>query len=100
MSNSNKLEIGGKIINRDREIVYSDRENNLNLRADEFNYNQFVAASYISTEFSLPKKYGLKTGVRFEHTGTSGDWKKNSQEAFEKDYLNILPSIVLSNSFA
>ena len=36
MSNSNKLEIGGKIINRDREIVYSDRENNLNMKLKNF----------------------------------------------------------------
>ena len=99
-SSSNKLEIGGKIINRDREIVYSDQVNSLYVRADEFNYNQLVASSYISTEFSLPKKFGLKTGLRYELTGTSGDWKNSTIEAFEKKYQNILPSVIFSKSFS
>ena len=99
-SNTNKIEIGGKIINRDREIVYSDQVNNVFKSAEEFNYNQLVSASYISTEFSLPYGLGLKTGVRYENTQTAGDWKNNSNAAFEKPYRNILPNLIFSKSFS
>ena len=99
-SNTNKIEIGGKIINRDREIVYSDQINNLFRSAEEFNYNQLVTSSYLSTEFSLPHGFGLKTGVRYENTQTSGDWKNKSNTAFEKGYGDILPSFVFSKSFS
>ena len=109
--NTNKLEIGAKIINRDREIVYSEQRNDINnisfnslgsiyTTAEEFNYNQLVAASYIATEFILPYDLGLKTGVRYEYTASSGDWKTNSTPAFEKNYSNILPNIILSKSFS
>jgi len=99
-SNSNKIEIGGKIINRDREIVYSNQNNNVFESAEEFNYNQLVSASYISTEFSLPYGLGLKTGVRYENTQTSGDWKNNSDIEFEKGYGDILPNFIFSKSFS
>ena len=84
LSGTNKIEIGGKIINRDREIVYSDLENNIYTSSEEFNYKQLVASSYISSEFNLPKDFGLKTGLRLEHTITSGNWLNNTQSPFEK----------------
>jgi len=99
-SNSNKIEIGGKIINRDREIVYSNEINNLFKSAEEFNYNQLVSASYISTEFSLPYGLGLKTGVRYENTQSSGDWENNSNTTFKKGYGDILPNFIFSKSFS
>ena len=99
-SNSNKIEIGGKIINRDREIVYSDQIDNSFRSAEEFNYNQLVTSSYLSTEFSFPYGLGLKTGVRYENTQTAGDWKNNSNTAFEKGYGDILPNFVFSKSFS
>jgi hypothetical protein len=98
--NSNKIEIGGKIINRDREIVYSNQFNNLFESAEEFNYNQLVTSSYLSTEFILPYGLGLKTGVRYENTQTSGDWKNNSNTKFEKPFVNILPNFIFSKSFS
>ena len=99
-SNTNKIELGGKIINRDREIIYSDQINNLFISAEEFNYNQLVTSTYISTEFSSPHGLGLKTGVRYENTHTSGDWKNNSNTKFKKSYGDILPSVILSKSFS
>ena len=98
-SNSNKIEIGGKIINRDREIVYSDQNNNVFESAEEFNYNQLVSASYISTEFSLPYDLGLKTGIRYENTQTSGDWSI-ADTTFKKGYGDILPNFIFSKSFS
>ncbi|HIG33239.1 MAG TPA: TonB-dependent receptor, partial [Flavobacteriales bacterium] len=99
-SNTNKIEIGGKIINRDREIVYSDQINNSFRSAEEFNYNQLVTSSYLSTEFSLPHGFGLKTGVRYENTQTSGDWLTKPNDYFEKGYEDILPNFVFSKSFS
>ncbi|MAW30860.1 MAG: hypothetical protein CMD15_03015 [Flavobacteriales bacterium] len=100
LSGSNKIEIGGKVINRDREIIYSDLENNIYTLSEEFNYNQLVASSYISSEFNLPKDFGLKTGLRLEHTKTSGNWLNNTQSPFEKKYNNLLPSLTFSKSFS
>ena len=48
-SNSNKVEIGAKVINRNREIIYSDQRNNTLISEEEFNYTQLVTASYLSS---------------------------------------------------
>ena len=82
ISNSNKIEIGGKIINRDREMVYSNQ--GIYNNAELFNYSQLVSASYISTEFSLPHGLGMKTGLRYENTKTTGDWLKADSLSFNK----------------
>ena len=100
LSGGNKIEIGGKIINRNREIVYSDMQGGSYINAEEFNYSQLVSASYLSTEFNLPKGIGIKAGIRFENTQTQGDWKNNLDSAFQKDYNNLLPNIILSKSFS
>ncbi len=100
LSGGNKFEVGGKIINRNREIVYSDIERNIYTLSEEFNYNQLVAASYISSEFNLDKGFGFKTGIRFEHTKTNGDWLSNSTLPFDKTYSNLLPSLTFSKSFS
>lgn len=99
-SATNKIEIGGKIINRDREIVYSDQINNSFRSAEEFNYNQLVTSSYLSTEFSLPHGLGLKTGLRYENTQTSGNWLTKPDDPFEKSYGDLLPNFVFSKSFS
>ena len=100
-SNSNKIEIGAKVINRDREIIYSDQRENIEISSEEFNYNQLVAASYLSSEFNLKHGIGIKTGVRYEYTQASGDWVNDpDREAFTTPYQDILPSIVISKSFS
>ena len=100
ISGGNKIEIGGKIINRNREIVYSEMEMDKYIFAEEFNYSQKVSSSYLSSEFSLPKGLGLKTGLRLENTRIKGNWENNSEDEFKKDYTNILPSIIISKSFS
>ena len=96
----NKLEIGAKIINRDREMVYSDSSNIGYSNADIFNYNQLVPSSYISTEINLPFGLGLKTGLRYEQTNVSGNWKTDKTPRFDTTYYNLLPNLVLSKSFS
>ena len=99
-SNSNKIEFGAKIINRDREMVYSNQLNSIYKSSEQFDYNQHVISSYVSTEISLKKGFGLKTGVRYENTQSSGNWKNSSESPFENNYGNLLPSVVISKSFS
>lgn len=99
-SNSNIIEIGAKIINRDREMVYSNQLNNIYKSSEQFDYNQLVFSSYISSEISMKKGFGLKTGLRYENTQSSGNWKKNSESPFENNYGSLLPSLVISKSFS
>ena len=99
-SNSNKIEFGVKIINRDREMAYSNQLNNIYKSSEKFDYNQHVISSYVSTEISMKKGFGLKTGVRYENTQSSGNWKNNSESPFKNNYGNLLPSFVISKSFS
>ena len=92
----NNIETGFKIINRNREIVYSDLESAIYSNAQQFNYNQLVASGYFSTQIKLPYKIGLKAGVRNEYTRSNSNYNNSS---IENEYNNILPSLTLSKSF-
>ena len=93
----NNIETGFKIINRNREIVYSDLESAIYSNAEQFNYNQLVASSYFSTQIKLPYKIGFKAGVRNEYTKSQSNYNNSS---IENEYNNILPSLTLSKSFS
>ena len=93
----NNIETGFKIINRNREIVYSDLESAIYSNAQQFNYNQLVASGYFSTQIKLPYKIGLKAGVRNEYTRSNSNYNNSS---IENEYNNILPSLTLSKSFS
>ena len=99
--NDHKIEIGGKVINRNQEMQYTTTAEDMfyKLPTEVFNYNQLVSASYVSTQFQLPSDFGLKGGVRHEMTNINGNWKNNSQDEFEDSYHNILPSLTLSKTF-
>ncbi len=97
---NNIIEIGAKMINRDREMIYSDMDGNTYTFSDAFMYQQLVYSSYISTEFSLIKGFGIKTGIRYENTNTKGNWLNYSNNPFRKNYTNLLPSIIISKSFS
>ena len=91
----NKLEIGAKLINRDREVVSTTISNFSNYYSPQniFNYRQQVISSYISSDWSFNNDIGLKTGVRYEYTIINGDFKGNK-------YGNILPNITISKNFS
>ena len=91
----NKLEIGAKLINRDREVVSTTTSiySNYSSPQDIFNYKQQVLSSYISSDWSFSNDIGLKTGVRYEYTIINGDFKGNK-------YGNILPNITISKNFS
>jgi ferric enterobactin receptor len=98
----NKLEIGAKFVNRDREIVTATISNLEDFRSpqDIFNYNQKVLSSYISSDWNLANDIGLKAGVRYEMTMISGDWSSGNREAFDNSYGNILPSLTVAKEFS
>ena len=91
----NKLEIGAKLINRDREVVSTTVSGFTKYSSPQniFNYRQQVLSSYISSDWSFSNDIGLKTGVRYEYTIINGDFKGNQ-------YSNILPNITLSKNFS
>ena len=61
--------------------------NDTYINAEEFHYNQLVTSSYLSTEFSLPYGLGLKTGLRYENTKTSGNWRTKPDDEFDNNEL-------------
>jgi ferric enterobactin receptor len=91
----NKLELGAKLINRDREVVSTttSKINEVRQAQNIFNYNQQVLSTYISSDWSFNNDIGLKTGVRYEYTIINGDFKGNK-------YGNILPNITISKNFS
>ena len=99
--NTHKIEVGGKIINRDQEMQYTTTSDNQTyvLATEVFNYNQMVASIYLSTQWELPNDFGLISGIRHELTKISGNWKNESQKEFNESYNNILPSFTLAKTF-
>lgn len=98
----NKLEVGTKFVNRDREIVNttSSTDNTFRSPQDIFNYNQKVVSSYISSDWVFPSDIGLKAGIRYEMTMINGDWKSKPEDSFDNSYGNILPSLTVSKNFS
>ena len=98
----NKLEIGAKLINRNREIVTSTNSESIQERSsyDIFNYNQQVLSSYISSNWNLVNDIGLKAGIRYEHTIITGDWDLTDKDPIDNSFGNILPSLTISKKFS
>ncbi|MCF0071324.1 TonB-dependent receptor [Dyadobacter sp. CY261] len=95
------LEMGGKGIFR--QVVsnydyYSSPELGQAQPASNLNYDQNVAAGYLSYTFTTKSKFTVKAGTRYEYTsidaqqGEAGDLKLPA-------YGNLVPSINLSQTF-
>jgi len=103
---SNKLEIGVKYIDRDKNFIYSTTDSNSlsqivsTILEDDFNYNQKVASSYLSTQFKLPYNMGLVLGGRYELTKISGVFKVTETSFNMPYYVNFLPNIVLNKKIS
>jgi len=97
----NKLELGAKFINRNREIVNTTSSDLSVFRSpqDIFNYNQKVLSGYISSDWNLANDIGLKAGVRYEKTIVKGD-AFGKEDPFENSYGNILPSLTVAKEFS
>lgn len=68
------------------------------LTSGQFDYDQDVAAAYVSMNASLTDKYALVVGARYEYTRIVGD-PVNGEPAFANDYANLLPSAIISRKF-
>jgi outer membrane receptor protein involved in Fe transport len=66
-------------------------------RTNEFSYSQKVMATYASYGFSLPGKYNLKMGGRYEHTAIDGHFI-SSGTTVKQDYDNLMPSLAISKA--
>lgn len=65
--------------------------------AGTLDYDQNVAAGYTSYTLSLPGKYTVKGGVRFEQTMI--DAVQNGEDIDIPNYSNLVPSVNLSKTF-
>lgn len=103
----NIFEIGAKYINRDvtsnfdffnynnqtgQYVIQSNRTNN-------FSYNQDVASAYSTFTISLPKKWGIKAGVRYENTQITAKFQTSDKPITIPSYENVIPSVSVSKDF-
>lgn len=95
------LEFGAKTILRDinsnsvlQEIKDGAYVTNPD-RSYDYIYNQDVMAAYGSLNIQLSKNYQFMAGLRAEHTLINGE-SAGTIQAFENDYLNVLPNAVIS----
>ncbi|MFC6191113.1 TonB-dependent receptor domain-containing protein [Dyadobacter subterraneus] len=61
------------------------------------NYNQNVAAGYVSYSLTTKNKYTIKAGTRYEYTGISADAGDKGKISIPS-YGNLVPSINLSKN--
>ncbi|MBK9686870.1 MAG: TonB-dependent receptor [Saprospiraceae bacterium] len=100
-----KLEIGGKGVLR---RILSEYDNNIKNAegqylpdpnfSNTFDYDQNVAAGYLSTSFVVAKKWNFIAGARYEHTQIDGRFLEGEASPFENSYDNILPNVAVSRN--
>lgn len=100
-----KLETGGKMVLR---RILSDYANNLKNAEGQylpdpnfsnvFDYDQNVAAAYLSSSFIIAKKWNFVAGARYEHTNINGQFLQGEASPFKNAYQNILPNVAVSRN--
>lgn len=68
-------------------------------RTNNFNYNQDVVAAYSTFTVSLPKKWGIKVGARYENTKITAKFQTSDTPTKIDPYDNIIPSVSISKDF-
>lgn len=63
-------------------------------RSNHYRYSESILAGYISLNSSLSEKWKLQAGLRGEQT--LGKGKPEASEAIRKRYLNLFPSVFLT----
>jgi len=86
-SKTTVLEVGAKGIFRNIKSQFDKS-------AQDFDYDQDVAAAYGVISFNLPKKIKVKGGLRAEYTQINFNTQSNVSN--KNDYLNLFPSVVVS----
>jgi ferric enterobactin receptor len=103
----NIFEIGAKYIARNVSSEYNffnfdGAENDYVIqtsRTNNFNYDQNVTAAYSTLTISLPKKWGLKMGIRYENTKINAKFQTSDKPTNIAPYENIVPTFTVSKDF-
>jgi len=66
---------------------------------DLFQYDQDVAAAYLSTNIGLGDKWGVQVGARYERTTIGGEFRSENPE-FKNEYNNFLPSLIVNRKLS
>jgi outer membrane receptor protein involved in Fe transport len=66
--------------------------------SNAFNYQQNVAAGYLSYTVSLPKNYTIKAGARYEYTNITADFQTGSSVNIP-NYGVLVPSLNVARKF-
>lgn len=100
-----KLETGAKAVLRNidsdfRNEIFNSATNSYTIVpefSDFFNYKQDVYAGYVSLN-TMIKKFSLISGLRYETTKISGNFKSGDIDPFSFAYYNLLPSFTISRN--
>jgi len=98
-----KLEIGAKFsqatIKSGTDFLISDDDINFELDdklSSDFEYNEKIAAGYLSYLGSLGEKVNFSFGARAEKTSYNLFTSANGIQKFEKTYSNFFPNVLLN----
>jgi outer membrane receptor protein involved in Fe transport len=102
-----KLEAGGKTIQRRISSIYDIfSTDNMggsvvrdSLNSNLYDYNQNVYAAYTVLTFTLPKKYSILVGGRYENTRIKGDPQNPFQNASNSLFQNLQPFTASYNTY-
>jgi outer membrane receptor protein involved in Fe transport len=102
-----KLEAGGKTIQRRISSIYDIfSTDNMggsvvrdSLNSNLYDYNQNVYAAYTVLTFTLPKKYSILIGGRYENTRIKGDPQNPFQNASNSLFQNLQPFTASYNTY-
>ena len=64
-----------------------------------YRFNNHIAAAYMEDDIKLGK-WGMKPGLRYEHTWQNVEYLRGEGENFNKNYGSLVPSMTLSYAFA
>lgn len=99
LSKIHTLEAGAKFIKRinkslsEKAMSFSDDQwIHITSDNDDFSHIQDIWAAYAGHSLRY-KKYGLKTGIRYEGTQMNVNYRLNESHNFKAQYSNLVPSI-------
>ncbi len=106
ISSTQKIEIGAKAVTRHIESNYQLYADSLKgkgyvlnpSRSNVFNYDQNVYATYLTYTLSLPNKWSLKPGARYEYTTIKAQFQNSAAKELPS-YGVLVPSVSISKSF-
>lgn len=96
-ASGNKLEMGAKasrvVSDNDSRFYFNNGERVLDpSRTNHFLYDENILAAYISLDTKLSEAFSLQTGLRAEHTSSTGE-SLTTGELNEREYLSLFPSV-------